>query len=129
MVVYLGSFIFNPLEVALNFDNVQEINPNTFLCVTMDIFCLFDVVLTFFTGYGISNSKEVVLDPRKIAKYLKKGNLDIEDAYSNVLGDMRAVFSSILIFCLRCPQNFFLYTCLPEILINHGGWCSIACLY
>lgn len=63
LLVFTFSLILHPVYI------VQFDYPLRVMATLIDLLCLCDVFVTFFTGYGIYQDKEVILDPHKIFRY------------------------------------------------------------
>lgn len=69
MIVFCIVLVVYPIQVAFEFEAVSDLKGLSLLVTVLDFICISDIILTFFTGYGISSTKEVILDPGKIARY------------------------------------------------------------
>lgn len=67
LFVFTASLIFLPLDLVLNLENYPFTGFSPFVCA-LDFACIFDILLHFITGYDEIKTKEVILDPKKIAK-------------------------------------------------------------
>lgn len=63
LLVFILSLIIHPVYI------VQFDSPLRVIATVIDVLCLCDVLITFFTGYGIYQEKEVILIPQKIFRY------------------------------------------------------------
>lgn len=69
LLVFFLSLIFLPLDIIINIEDIPFGGISPFV-TCLDIACLIDIVVTFFTGYGNEYTKQVILEPKKIAKFV-----------------------------------------------------------
>lgn len=68
IMVFFASLMYKPYNFAFSFDIHQSLVEALVTCCFLDISCLVDIAITFFTGYGVMATHEVVLDPGKIIR-------------------------------------------------------------
>lgn len=68
IMVFFASLMYKPYNFAFSFQYQQNIAEILIAGCFLDISCLIDIAITFFTGYGIMATHEVVLDPGKISR-------------------------------------------------------------
>lgn len=69
LIIFMASLIFLPMDTALNLEERPFGGFSPFV-TALDLICMCDIVISFFTGYGIEETKEIILEPKKIAKYV-----------------------------------------------------------
>lgn len=69
VVLYFMALMMNPIEAAYARKSLKEFMVNYYhLQTIVDILCLLDVIINFFTGYIIESTRTIEIRPKKIAK-------------------------------------------------------------
>lgn len=94
LFVLFFSLILNPLDIA--FFPIATLPDLTLVEIIIDLICIIDIVITFFTGYADVKTKTVILDPTMIAKrYIRSTHF-----YLNVLSSIPAA-----LICIGHPSK------------------------
>lgn len=95
LLVFVCSLVFLPLDVVLDLEEYPFSGFSPFVC-TLDCACLVDIIVTFFTGYGEEETKEVVLEPKKIARHYIFHPYFILDVVSSIPSEIVSYFITII---------------------------------
>ncbi|GJQ83904.1 hypothetical protein Trydic_g19843 [Trypoxylus dichotomus] len=86
LLVFCNYLVLAPVIVAFFHSDPDDNNAInlSYLEGIFDFFCMSDIVMTFFTGYTIEQTKQVILNPRYISGHYILGGYFIMDTLSSM---------------------------------------------